>query len=71
MTSVGKFLILFGAGAIIAGFFLNVSPFRFLGRLPGDIRIEHSNFSFYFPITTCILISIALTFVYYLFSRWK
>jgi len=72
MMSLGKFLILFGTIAIIAGFLLlNVSPFRFLGRLPGDIRIEHSNFSFYFPITTCVLISITLTLIYYFVSKWK
>ena len=41
-----------------------------LGRLPGDIRIEGENGSFYFPITTSILVSVVLTIVLNLISRW-
>ena len=40
-----------------------------LGRLPGDIRIERGNSSFYFPVVTCIVISIALSFLLWLFRR--
>lgn len=40
-----------------------------LGRLPGDIRIERGNTAFYFPIVTCILVSIALTLLMSLFRR--
>jgi hypothetical protein len=40
-----------------------------LGHLPGDISIKGEKFSFYFPITTCILISIALTFILSLFRN--
>ena len=40
-----------------------------LGRLPGDIRVERGNFGFYFPIVTCIIISIALTLLMWLFRR--
>jgi hypothetical protein len=43
-----------------------------LGKLPGDIAIERDNFSFYFPLTTCILLSVALTGIMWLvryFSR--
>lgn len=40
-----------------------------LGRLPGDIAINRENFSFYFPITTGILVSIALTLAFWLFGR--
>jgi hypothetical protein len=40
-----------------------------LGRLPGDIVIERENFRFYFPITTMILISIALSLILWLFRR--
>ncbi len=40
-----------------------------LGRLPGDIAINRENVSFYFPITTGILVSIALTLAFWLFGR--
>jgi Protein of unknown function (DUF2905) len=40
-----------------------------LGRLPGDIVIERGNTSFYFPIVTCVLISVALSLVLWLFGR--
>ena len=40
-----------------------------LGRLPGDIVIERGNTSFYFPILTCVLISLALSLVLWLFGR--
>jgi len=40
-----------------------------LGRLPGDIRIERGNSAFYFPIVTCIIISIVLSLIFSLFRR--
>ncbi len=40
-----------------------------LGRLPGDIAVSRENFSFYFPISTAILVSIALSLAFWLFSR--
>jgi hypothetical protein len=40
-----------------------------LGRLPGDIAIERENFSFYFPITTAIIISLLLSLILWLFNR--
>jgi hypothetical protein len=40
-----------------------------LGRLPGDIVIERGNTSFYFPIVTCVLISVAVSVVFWLFAR--
>ena len=40
-----------------------------LGRLPGDIRVEREGFGFFFPITTCIVISVVLTFVLWLFRK--
>jgi hypothetical protein len=40
-----------------------------LGRLPGDINIHRGNFTFYFPLTTCILLSLLITLVLYLFRR--
>lgn len=40
-----------------------------LGRLPGDIVIEHGNFRFYFPIVTCLIISVVLSFFLWLLNR--
>ncbi|PIQ95648.1 MAG: hypothetical protein COV67_13800 [Nitrospinae bacterium CG11_big_fil_rev_8_21_14_0_20_56_8] len=40
-----------------------------LGRLPGDIVVRRENFQFYFPITTCILISAVMTFLVWLFRK--
>jgi hypothetical protein len=44
---------------------------KFVGRLPGDIVIKKENFSFYFPIVTCMLISIILSFIFYIIGRFK
>ncbi|MBI4353321.1 MAG: DUF2905 domain-containing protein [Candidatus Omnitrophica bacterium] len=66
----GKFLILLGVVLTAAGLFV-VSGMHlpWLGRLPGDIVIKKENFSFYFPITTCILVSVVLTLLFYWFRK--
>lgn len=69
---MGKFLIIAGIVLLIAGLAIHFSDkVPFLGRLPGDIRIERENFKFYFPITTSILISIVLTIIFYLVGHFK
>jgi len=66
----GKLLILIGLALVIAGIVLNFGgKIPFIGRLPGDIRIERDNFSFYFPLTTCILVSLLLSLLFWLFRR--
>ncbi|MCF7668560.1 MAG: DUF2905 domain-containing protein [Verrucomicrobia bacterium] len=70
MQEFGKILIIIGL--IIAGIGLLIwSGFGkgWLGQLPGDIAIDKGNFKFYFPITTCILISIILSFLFWLFKK--
>ena len=70
MGGIGKSLILLGIILIALGIFLNFSgKIPFLGKLPGDIYIKKDNFSFYFPITTCILISIVLTLIFSIFKK--
>ncbi|HEY9129103.1 MAG TPA: DUF2905 domain-containing protein [Sulfurovum sp.] len=72
MAEVGKTIIFIGIFIIIIGVILLFSdrlPFN-LGRLPGDIAIKKENFSFYFPITTSILISIVLSLLFYLFGKF-
>jgi hypothetical protein len=70
MDSLGKMLILFGVVlALLGGLLLVAGKIPFLGRLPGDLVIRRENWSFYFPLTTSILISILLTLLLSLFSR--
>jgi hypothetical protein len=63
-------LVIFGGVIIVAGILL-WSGFGagWFGRLPGDIRIERGNFGFYFPVVTCVVISIVLTLLMSLFRR--
>ncbi len=61
----GKYLIIIGLTVIIVGiivYFLH-NKLNWLGKLPGDIRIEKENFKFYFPITTMILLSLLITLI--------
>ena len=66
----GKILMLAGLILLVAGFWLTYGPkISFLGRLPGDIRIEKENFTFYFPLGTSLLVSALLSFLVWLFRR--
>ena len=70
MRDVGRFLVLIGIATAVIGLLLWGGFFpKWLGRLPGDIRIERENFSFYFPVVTCIIISIGLTLIFLIFRR--
>ena len=70
MQVMGKYLIFFGILLIVlGGIFLLAGKIPWLGKLPGDILIKRENFNFYFPITTCILISIVLSLIFWIFSR--
>lgn len=68
--SFGKTLMIFGAILFIVGLVLYFgAKIPWLGRLPGDIHVEKENFSFYFPVVTCILLSVILTVIFNLFGR--
>ena len=70
MHDLGKILILIGILLVVLGFVLIVgNKLPFIGKLPGDIALERKNYSFYFPVTTCIIISIVLSFILWLFSK--
>jgi Protein of unknown function (DUF2905) len=70
MPDLGKLLIVFGVVMIVVGgIFLLGGKVPWLGRLPGDIRIERGNWSLYFPIVTSLVISIILTLIFALFGR--
>ena len=70
MRDLGKFLIIIGAVTAVVGliFWSGFAP-KWLGRLPGDIRIERPHSVFYFPIVTCIVISILLSLIMSIFRR--
>jgi hypothetical protein len=70
MDSLARVLIVCGVVlALLGGLLLLAGKIPFLGRLPGDIIIHRENWSFYFPLTTSILLSILLTLLFSLFGR--
>lgn len=72
MNPIAKLLIIGGIVLVIIGVLWQVGGrFLPLGRLPGDIAIEKENFRFYFPVVTCIIISIVLSLIGYLFRYFK
>ncbi len=70
MKEMAKFLILCGVVLIVMGGILLVAgKIPGLGRLPGDITLRHGDFSFYFPLTTCLILSLVLTVLFNFFSK--
>jgi uncharacterized membrane protein len=68
---MGRLLIYAGVVLVIAGIVVVLGErvgIR-LGRLPGDIRVEGRRGSFYFPVVTCLLISVILSLISWLFTR--
>jgi hypothetical protein len=63
MIGFGLLLVLAG------GLFLLAGRVPYLGRLPGDLAFQRGNFGFYFPIVTCVILSIVLTVVLNLTGR--
>jgi uncharacterized protein YybS (DUF2232 family) len=70
MDGFGKTLIYLGLLLVIVGvIFTLAGKVPWFGRFPGDISIQKERFTFYFPITTCIVISIIISLVLYFFRR--
>jgi hypothetical protein len=70
MSDLGRLLIVIGLIMVAVGaVFLLAPKIPWLGRLPGDFSFKRGNVSFYFPLGTCILISVILTLLMYLFRR--
>jgi hypothetical protein len=68
--SLGKLLIVCGVAlALVGGLLVVAGKVPFLGRLPGDILVRRENWSVYFPLTTCIVISVVLTLLFSFFGR--
>ncbi|MFY4774748.1 DUF2905 domain-containing protein [Metabacillus sp. RGM 3146] len=66
MNDFPKILMVLGAVLLLAGFLL-----QFLGKLPGDILVKKGNTTFFFPVVTCIIISVVLSIVFSFFGRMK
>ena len=72
MSDIGKVLIVVGLGIAVLGLMLWTGFGRsWLGKLPGDIHIARGNFSFYFPLMTCVVISVLLTLAAWLFRLFR
>jgi len=70
MPWIGKMFIILGIILIVVGIaFLFGDKIPYIGKLPGDIYIKKERFSFYFPITTGIIISIILTILFSIFRK--
>ena len=71
MTDIGKMLVVLGALIIVAGLLVMFAGRMHLplGRLPGDIVYRGKNTSFYFPVVTCIVVSVVLSAILWLIGK--
>ena len=70
MNDLGKFLVVAGLLlAAVGGLLWSGFGRGWLGRLPGDIHYSKDNFSFHFPIVTCLVLSVILTLLLWLFRK--
>lgn len=73
LRELGKVLLILGVVLACCGAFLLLGarlPLR-LGRLPGDIVYQGRNSTFYFPLMTCIVVSLALTLVFWIVNLFR
>ena len=73
MTDIGRVIVILGITLIVVGgivMLLNRTGLP-LGRLPGDIVYKGKNTTFYFPLATCILLSVVVSAVMYLIGRFR
>jgi len=67
---LGKMLMLLGAALFAGGALLTLAgTLPWFGRLPGDIVVARGPVTFYFPIVTCVVVSVALSLLFWLFRR--
>ncbi len=70
ISGIGRTLVFIGILLIITGgIFLLAQKLPWIGKLPGDILIKKGNFTFYFPLATCILLSIILSIIFIFLRR--
>jgi len=66
VNDMPKMLITLGGILVVIGLL-----WQFVGKLPGDIFIKKGNTTFYFPIVTCILVSVVLSLIFYVIDKFK
>ncbi|WP_280169590.1 DUF2905 domain-containing protein [Priestia megaterium] len=66
MNDMPKMLITLGGILVVIGLL-----WQFVGKLPGDIFIKKGNTTFYFPVVTCILVSVVLSLIFYIIGKFK
>jgi uncharacterized protein HemY len=70
LNEFGKLLLIIGGIVFLLGLLLSsAGKVPLLGKLPGDIVVKKKNFSFYFPLTSCIILSVVLTALLYFISN--
>jgi len=71
-SETGKYIIAFGILIVVAGVIIYFfhDKLNWIGKLPGDIRIEKENFRFYFPFTTMIIFSVLLTLIIHIVRKF-
>lgn len=70
MNGLGKSVIIAGIIITVLGIIIAFAgKIPWMSRLPGDIYIKRSNFTFYFPVVTCILLSIIISFIFWLLKK--
>ena len=71
MNEIGKILVIVGFALVVVGALLWMGFGKWLGKLPGDVHYTRGDFSFHFPVVTCVVISVVLTIILWLFQRSK
>jgi hypothetical protein len=70
MPDLGRTLVVLGIAVAVVGLVLMVAPsIPWLGKLPGDVHVRGERFTFYFPIVTCLVVSVVLSVIMNLFFR--
>lgn len=70
MNPLGKMLLILGLSLAAVGLLFMFGPkIPFLGKMPGDIVVRRGNFTFYFPLATCIILSLIITFIVSIFRK--
>ncbi|MGH7893605.1 MAG: DUF2905 domain-containing protein [Candidatus Binatia bacterium] len=70
MSDLGRTLVLTGLALVVVGLACMLGPrLPWLGRLPGDIHVERGDFSFHFPLVTCLVVSAVLSLIASIFLR--
>lgn len=70
MSDLGRWLVVAGVLLIALGLLAQSGALTWIGRLPGDVRIERPGFSFYFPLTSMLVISALISVAVYLVRRF-